>query len=302
MRLALLAALLALSPRAQAANAALHTCAVDESPWDADAADDAAPLPPLEAVDSPGADCARAGLAVSDWPAEPRTGVLEARRRLVDRHHAAAAPRSDEDLVFVMLNGENEGAPFTWVEGCDGTLAARAARALAPSRALPARRLHLLTVSARPVAGARDVAASGALLHLLFEGETWVWPGVAPGFAWRVSGLALETVSLAPRVVKVAGLLNGSEIDAVIASGRGRMHRSPEKHYAPGFENYRTSTTAMLAGEHAHVRARAWAAARLPELAYVEHPQLLHYEPGQWYKQRERFARAAVAFSRDYMF
>ena len=172
MRLALLAALLALSPRAQAANAALHTCAVDESPWDADAADDAAPLPPLEAVDSPGADCARAGLAVSDWPAEPRTGVLEARRRLVDRHHAAAAPRSDEDLVFVMLNGENEGAPFTWVEGCDGTLAARAARALAPSRALPARRLHLLTVSARPVAGARDVAASGALLHLLFEGQT----------------------------------------------------------------------------------------------------------------------------------
>ena len=125
-----LLALLALSPRARAANAALQTCAVDESPWDADAADDAAPLAPLEAVDALGADCARAGLTVGDWPAEPLTGVLEARRRLVERHHASDAARGrEEDLVFVMLNGENEGAPFTWVEGCDATLAARAARA-----------------------------------------------------------------------------------------------------------------------------------------------------------------------------
>ena len=37
----------------------------------------------------------------------------------------------------------------------------------------------------------------------------------------------------------------------------------------------------MFAGE---VRARAWQAARLPQEGFVEWPQLLHYEPGQWYK------------------
>lgn len=142
----------------------------------------------------------------------------------------------------------------------------------------------------------------------------WVWPGVRRGFTWVVSGMTLETVALVPKVIKVRDALNGSTIDAVIASGRGRMHRSPEKHYAPGFENYRTSTTAMLAGQFpevrhgvAHkdclrsprgvtvictrifvfageVRARAWQAARLPQEGFVEWPQLLHYEPGQWYK------------------
>ena len=82
----------------------------------------------------------------------------------------------------------------------------------------------------------------------------WVWPGVRRGFTWVVSGMTLETVALVPKVIKVRDALNGSTIDAVIASGRGRMHRSPEKHYAPGFENYRTSTTAMLAGQFPEVR------------------------------------------------
>ena len=78
------------------------------------------------------------------------------------------------------------------------------------------------------------------------------------------------------------------------------IHRSPagasshvfasqsvsEKHYAAGFENYRTSKSSFLTGQHsshATVRRTCQVVARLAETRHVEWPQLLRYDPGDWY-------------------
>ena len=59
-----------------------------------------------------------------------------------------------------------------------------------------------------------------------------------------------------------------------------------EKHYAAGFENYRTSKSSFLTGQHsshATVRRTCQVVARLAETRHVEWPQLLRYDPGDWY-------------------
>ena len=65
------------------------------------------------------------------------------------------------------------------------------------------------------------------------------------------------------------------------------VHQSvSEKHYAAGFENYRTSKSSFLTGQHsshATVRRTCQVVARLAETRHVEWPQLLRYDPGDWY-------------------
>ena len=55
-----------------------------------------------------------------------------------------------------------------------------------------------------------------------------------------------ETLALRPRVLLAHNVTTAEDAAAMIADAGSQMQRSPEKHYSPGFENYRTSTTAGL--------------------------------------------------------
>jgi hypothetical protein len=196
-------------------------------PWLADADSALLPAVPIEARDE--AVCAM------PTPLSPeRIHVLDAWK------HLSAEP--DERLAFVMLNGENEGVTIRLPpteHRCDGAIARVAATLLAPERVRSGagtRRLFLLSVTGRP---AVDVAGSSAppsrrLVHLLFDGETWVWPGVRVGFEWRVAGMAMRTISLRPKVISVSDVLDNRTIEGAISRGREHMYHSPERHYSPG--------------------------------------------------------------------
>ena len=203
-----------------AASDAATTCDASPWDADADPSStplppvEAVDAPGLLSDAADGGVCARSGARVSaaEWAAletassdaytkatraraSPRTDVLDALERL-----RAAAPLTEADdnggasrgggatspaarrssMVFVMLNGENEGDAFWHVEGCDGALAARASDALAPARRAPGRRLFLHTATGQPLAttaaraeddggGGAPRAAATRLLHLLFE-------------------------------------------------------------------------------------------------------------------------------------
>ena len=166
-----------------------------------------------------------------------------------------------------------------------------AARALAPRPFSSRRTLYLYSVSGRPIKSAPGVERGLRVLQLLREGEAWQWGGVTAGFQFRAGrapgthdygsssgsssgsesgysssqtnadplpSVVLRTLSLEPKVLQVEEVLGAALQSAVIASGQASMMRSPERHYSPGFENYRTSKSAFLTGQHpSHAIVRA---------------------------------------------
>merc|ERR1712157_165950 len=110
--------------------------------------------------------------------------------------------------------------------------------------------MRLFTPSGRPIAA--DISTeklfevSDGLLHVLLEKEAWVWPGVRVGMRWRVAGILLETVAMAPRAILVHNCTTAAEAASLIKTGSPSLSRSPEKHYSAGYENYRTSQTGSL--------------------------------------------------------
>eukprot|EP00658_Telonema_sp_P-2_P030029 TRINITY_DN22750_c0_g1_i1.p1 TRINITY_DN22750_c0_g1~~TRINITY_DN22750_c0_g1_i1.p1 ORF type:complete len:350 (-),score=75.03 TRINITY_DN22750_c0_g1_i1:65-1114(-) len=206
---------------------------------------------------------------------------------------AASEVYFDRSAVFVVLNGMNSGGWFWLVPGCIGTLASDAADALAPERSKK-RALYLYTMAGRPVRKQEHVTRGSNMLQLVLEGEAWVWGGVMPGFSWRIGRrqdgqqVVLTTLSLTPKVLSVSHLLTQGTMDSLMAAGSRRMSSSPQKHYAAGFENYRTSKTAFLhqdtGASSLVVRETGQMVARLAHPSHVEWPQLLKYDPGDWYK------------------
>ncbi len=88
---------------------------------------------------------------------------------------------------------------------------------------------------------------------------------------------------------RLTDVLTDAECARAIEGGKSTMVRSPEKHYSPGYENYRTSTTGYFPRGAAKIAKRLkdleHQVSRLPSLGYVEDAQLLRYEPGQWHKK-----------------
>lgn len=205
-----------------------------------------------------------------------------------------------ERVAFVLRNGENHGLFVRYREGCHKRIAHVGAVALGANSGDVARPLRIFSAGGQPVA---DAPIGGAvmhplLLHVLLEGEAWVWPGIRTGFRWVVAGIPLETVSLAPRVILVRNFTTEADSKAIRKHGEGTLSRSPEKHYSPGYENYRTSSTGYIrssvpAGRR--IREKSWQIARLATLQHVEEPQLLRYQPpdgkkrkyGDWYKEHQ---------------
>merc|ERR1740115_705458 len=103
--------------------------------------------------------------------------------------------------------------------------------------------------------------------------------------------MTFTTLSLEPKVISTANIAPPEQCDRFIEEAP-RAKPSPEKHYSPGFENYRTSQTAFTGDRHPvamKMRERAAWAARLPATGWCENLQLVKYEPGQWYKKHQDY-------------
>ena len=132
--------------------------------------------------------------------------------------------------AFVALNGANSGVYLPYTVGCLGSLALAAARALGASTLDQRLPLRFLSNTGRPVRRHEDARRSDFILHLMLDQEVWVWPGIRVGFAWKLAGATLETISLEPRVILVRDALGDEQCKELIDKGGGKLARSPEKH------------------------------------------------------------------------
>lgn len=125
-------------------------------------------------------------------------------------------------------------------------------------------------------------------LHVLLPRESFVHEAVEEGFVRTLSGgISLTTLSMSPRVFVVDPILTVDECNEIIEASSNRFHRSGEKHYAPGYENYRTSLSAQTP-RSSKVAQKLWQRVinitAVPKEG-VEFPQLLKYETHvSWYK------------------
>uniref|UniRef100_A0A7S2SMZ4 Prolyl 4-hydroxylase alpha subunit domain-containing protein n=1 Tax=Mucochytrium quahogii TaxID=96639 RepID=A0A7S2SMZ4_9STRA len=208
----------------------------------------------------------------------------------------------EEETLFVALNGMNTGIKVSIKNSkakreCLGFLVQLAAETLTtPDGDLNSDiygRKFMYSNTGRPITTWKDIQKSDFIIHVLFSGETWVWPGVEVGFEWKVSGVKLQTVALRPKIILAKDMVSEVDTEKLIESGNGVMERSPEKHYSddPQFHNYRTSVTGNPSSSNPHVknlRAHAQQVLRLPTQNYVEHLQLLKYHKADaWYKPHQ---------------
>lgn len=126
-------------------------------------------------------------------------------------------------------------------------------------------------------------------LHLLLPRESFVHAAVDLGFVRTLrDGTMLQTLSLSPRVFLVDPILSVPDCEELIdeSSQRG-FERSGEKHYSPGYENYRTSLTGHtpFTGVGKLLWKRVCNVTGLDE-EMVEFPAMIKYETDvSWYKQ-----------------
>mmetsp|Transcript_30166 Transcript_30166/g.53067 ORF Transcript_30166/g.53067 Transcript_30166/m.53067 type:complete len:585 (+) Transcript_30166:88-1842(+) len=203
-----------------------------------------------------------------------------------------------KDTVLVRLNGENNGILMKWKPGCGLSLARSAARKLRTSRdgaeKFP---LYLYDRMGYPIQNGDETAQrgrverAGSTVHVLLDGETWVWPGEEVGHSWSSEGIDYLTLSLSPKVILASNIIDPETCDKMIELGEQNLSPSPERHYSddPKYKNYRTSNTAQLGGKlEKKARRRGERAARLPS-GYSESLQLVRYNPGEWYKEHYDF-------------
>lgn len=130
--------------------------------------------------------------------------------------------------------------------------------------------------------------ANSSRLHLLLPRESFVHEAVKEGFVRKLSdGTILKTISTSPRVFVVEPILSIEECNELIDASSTRFQRSGEKHYAPGFENYRTSLSGHTPRSN-KVAQKLWQRVvditAMPETG-VDFPSLIKYETNvSWYK------------------
>eukprot|EP00929_Paragymnodinium_shiwhaense_P083783 TRINITY_DN44756_c0_g1_i2.p1 TRINITY_DN44756_c0_g1~~TRINITY_DN44756_c0_g1_i2.p1 ORF type:complete len:562 (-),score=126.32 TRINITY_DN44756_c0_g1_i2:393-2078(-) len=253
-----------------------------------------------EALPLPAADHGRSSSSCASAIGEALSPLLSIKVALAAQVPRGRAEDASQRLAFVMMNGGNEGVFWRFPMGCDRSLARLAARALGATALDVQRPLRLYTPGGRGLESGADDALHAKIefLHVLLEGETWIWPGVEVGFRWQAAGLELETLSIAPKVILARNVLTAADVNEVNESFAAQLEKSKEKHYSPGFENYRTSYSAYFSGSTPaglRIRKLTRRVMRLPFLDCVEAPQLLRYraangedrEHGEWYKRHQ---------------
>ncbi|KAF0700034.1 Aste57867_9420 [Aphanomyces stellatus] len=207
--------------------------------------------------------------------------------------------------VFVMGNGQNEGKYITWassgapeqgnLSSCPRELASFAARALG-AKGFDLRNPSLYSPMGWQLMTWNDIEASPHL-HVLFDQELWVWPGVRVGYEWYVDGIHMKTLSLSPKTIFVSDVLAPRECDDLIALGIDKMNPSPVVSNKTILQRTRTSSTAFIGhlplGQT--IKSRGTRLARLPSPDYAEDIQLVRYEAGQLYKlHKDYFTHVSV--------
>ncbi|KAG3032866.1 hypothetical protein PC128_g1205 [Phytophthora cactorum] len=208
----------------------------------------------------------------------------------------------DQDRVFFMLNGENEGTYLPWKhnpseEACLLELAQTAAQHLGADPDRVANGLKLFSIDGLQILTA-DELDSQRIAHVLLDGQLWVWPGIKVGYVREIEGCTVTTQSLHPKLFTVEGFFSQEEADAIIAEGIDHISRSPvdSSDAEDGYHADRTSYTAFLDDSHftRDFRVRSSRLARLPSPSYTEMMQLVRYETGQFYRNHEDYFESKV--------
>ncbi|KAL4176342.1 hypothetical protein KRP22_001293 [Phytophthora ramorum] len=162
--------------------------------------------------------------------------------------------RMDNDRVFFMLNGRNEGV---WV---------------------------------LPFAPLRTSQRPRSIVHILLDFQLWQWPGIDRGHQYVLEdGVVLTTVALSPKVFDVQYFLTQNESEKIMELGMPMLARSKVdgSNSSKITSKSRTSHTAFLNDDlfTRDFRVRAARVARLPSPTFAERLQLLQYNAGEFYRQ-----------------
>ncbi|RLN99079.1 hypothetical protein DYB28_002375 [Aphanomyces astaci] len=174
-------------------------------------------------------------------------------------------------MVFMLLNGANDGLHFTWHDGCLHAVGHMAAVALGADADWVSLGIRLYNQQGHIIQDAADVRASGGILHVLLEFQVWVWPGIAVGHTTTIQcdhpvsecehpPITLTTLSLSPKVFGVSGFVSQDDADAILSQGQPHLDRS------------RIDDKGV----------RAAKLARLPSPSFAERTQLVRYAPGEY--------------------
>ncbi|ETV71778.1 hypothetical protein, variant 1 [Aphanomyces astaci] len=202
-------------------------------------------------------------------------------------------------MVFMLLNGANDGLYFTWHDGCLHAVGHMAAVALGADADWVSLGIRLYNQQGHIVQDAADVRTSGGILHVLLEFQVWVWPGIAVGYTTTVQcdhpvsecehpPITLTTLSLSPKVFGVSGFVSQDDADAILSQGQPHLDRSRiDDKGVRGISTTRTSHTAFLPPSQLtrQLQVRAAKLARLPSPSFAERTQLVRYAPGEYYKR-----------------
>ncbi|OQR88704.1 hypothetical protein THRCLA_10150 [Thraustotheca clavata] len=195
-----------------------------------------------------------------------------------------------KQLVFVMLNGANEGL---LIEGHVNDMYAIA-------------RLGALALGANPQwveLGVRIFSMDGIEIlnlqqidllrrvHILLEFQIWVWPGIEIGHIQNVivsnKTIQMKTVSLTPKIFTVSNFFDQDEVDSILTQGTPYLDASlVDLNGKEGRSPQRTSMTAFLPPSNLTrtFQKRAATFARLPSPSYAERLHLVRYLAGQLYR------------------
>ncbi|TMW56597.1 hypothetical protein Poli38472_006607 [Pythium oligandrum] len=201
-----------------------------------------------------------------------------------------------EQLVFLMLNGQNEGLYVKWQakDACLRELALFAGEKLGADVDVLANGVKLFTQMGLPITSVEQFdQEAGRIAHVLLDFQIWVWPGIKVGHVFEVEGTTVKTLSMRPKVFGVEGFFNEEEAQEIMRQGIDRLERSPvdSAEAVDGYHSDRTSFTAFLHDNEftRDFRARTAKLTRLPSPSFVERLQLVRYEKGQFFRKHEDY-------------
>jgi hypothetical protein len=136
-------------------------------------------------------------------------------------HVDAALGKSDllrqDDMVFLMLNGLDDGVFVKWrkTDGCLHELAQVAATALGSDPDFFPNGLRFLSTMGVPITTADELDAE-RVVHILVDFQIWVWPGVKVGYERIVDGC---------RMVRHVSVITNLYVSSVHRRQLCRCHR-----------------------------------------------------------------------------
>ncbi|EGZ24611.1 hypothetical protein PHYSODRAFT_539675 [Phytophthora sojae] len=201
----------------------------------------------------------------------------------------------DDDRVFFMLNGANDGVYVSWNGQfeCVGQAAEVAAATLGADRDVMANGVRLYSQMGWPVRNLEELRKTKNIVHVLLDFQLWQWPGIKKGYKYVLEdGVTLTTVGISPKVLDVEHYFTQEEADKIIEIGSPLLNRSRiASNTTEGAQHVvsdtRTSHTAFLPDSlfTRDFKVRGARLTRLPSPSFLERLQLVRYNAGEFYRQ-----------------